>query len=493
MTVRSFDTHPFRLTLLSPLHIGAGDDLDWTRTVLNGDRMVLFDPLRAQLPERALKEMEAAAQKSNAVDAIASLQRVFQTYSKVLVAAGTGYIRLSHEVRKHLGGSVGRNTQRKTGGSAVNTLQIARNAHDVGTGRPYIPGSSLKGALRTAEIARRHKGKHPSPPPGPNRDLRDPSDELLGRFQHSPFSRIMLSDMHATVPVSGFAAHVQNMRRRPGQGVATRAVRPIIEMIPAFVPGLYAGELRTGLSRGANDPVSGVPNVHDLLKTAHQFHVTLFEDFARMVEGGGHRDHSPDWLKAMRALLHHPDLAAAFKGGRAALIRLGKFGSAESKTVEWRSVRNAMARKSGGPERMLHSTTFWLADHGADGGLPLGWVLLELGAAASAPVQTFCAQFAEPHVDDEPPAEAETAANVGPRVIPADGGGNLKALARLEDEALGGRDFLVMLRNLARRSKDWTTEEQQACRQLYWQLLRERVHPSFHRKELDRLLPKSDS
>jgi hypothetical protein len=46
---RIIDFQPLLLTPLAPIHIGSGEELDWTRAVLDGRHMVIFDPLRVQL------------------------------------------------------------------------------------------------------------------------------------------------------------------------------------------------------------------------------------------------------------------------------------------------------------------------------------------------------------------------------------------------------------------------------------------------------------
>jgi hypothetical protein len=81
------------------------------------------------------------------------------------------------------------------------------------------------------------------------------------------------------------------------------------------------------------------------------------------------KNHAPRWwLDAMGEIVKTPNIA---------LIRLGKFATAESKTTRDRNIAVRVA-KNGPPDWRKEGTTFWLAgDDKDDGGIPFGWALLE--------------------------------------------------------------------------------------------------------------------
>jgi CRISPR-associated protein Csm5 len=478
--MQPFTVHPLVLTPLSPIHIGSGVELDWTQAVLDGRRMVLFDPTRATLPDAALRELAKAAVDPQPGNAMIGLQKQFKAHQRALVQAGIGEIALTVAVASRFSKALGTNRQAAQGGPAVvNSLSLARHASD-SANCLYVPGTSLKGALRTAEVARLHAAENPGPHREPNRDQKDPSDLLLGDFSASSFARVMVADFAPRARLAGMAAEVQCTRRRWRKDASNDLVKVVAELIQPFAAGSQMGEIRIAKTRSAQDK-----NVDlcELMRTTHAFHHGLFQESAEILEAE-RRDTNPDWLPRMRELLSAPEAEAAFRDGRAALVRLGKFCSAESKTVAWRSVKNSKAR-DGGPITMLNSTTIWLADLGAQGRLPLGWALLELGDEPSAAVRAFCEAMggiACPSPEPEPPARDT--------IVPdAPDNPRLKDLALLEAGYDQGKPNDMLLERRIRESKAWPAADRLILAQLVAEKARRNSKlPGFKWKELDTLL-----
>lgn len=395
-----FTRYPVTLTPLAPIHIGSGEELDWTRAIPVERELVVFDLLKVELPPQALAEMECAISSSGSGgDAIITLQHLFTAHAGAFQKAASSRLALTEAMARKFRVALGTNVQGGQGGGeqVVNQLALSRHAIVAGDGRPYVPGSSLKGALRTAEVARLDKAGNRNPPPGPRPPTRrletgreiweDPSDDLLGQFQNSPFARVLLSDLMPVAPFHALAAQVRNRRRRRREGIAEQGLPVSVELIPPFLAGAFRGDIRIAGKRGRDDQAA-VPDLAVLMKTTHAFHFGLFQFFAKVLQQEQH-GLPADWLAGVRQLLAEESLAAAIREGRAALVRLGKFCSAESKTVAWRSVRIPQARPPS-PDRVLEPYTIWLAELGAAGNLPLGWALLELADTASPAVHDFC-------------------------------------------------------------------------------------------------------
>lgn len=480
-------THKLVLTPLSPIHIGSGHDLDWTSAVLVGREMLLFDPMRVELPADALKKLGEAANGSDGAKAIQRLQQLMQTHRRAFAQARTGSIALTAGIAQEIAGKAGKNTQRGQGGgeNIVNALQIARCAVNPATEQPMVPGSSLKGALRTAVVANKDaKGDgRPRPPERKNgRDVYpDPSDKLLGSFANSPFSRLFLSDLLPVDGVKSLVAKVANERRRyketSGSGVPVT-----VELIRPFQPGAFRGDIRLGGARGHNDK-SGSLSLAPLLQTTHRFHLDLFAFFSDVLQQ--ERRGLPDgWLEAVQALLAEPVLAKAVQEGRAALVRLGKYCSAESKTVAWRSVRIPQA-KSADQQQVLNPYTIWLADLGAEGKLPLGWALIELADEPSPEVRAFCARFQPP---PEPEPEIPPLPPIGPRIVEDRSTANGKRMGLLEDGYDDGKANDAALENIIKQSKNWPPEDRLILAQLVKEKARSNSKLGFKWKDLDKLL-----
>lgn len=413
--MQPFTVHPVVLTPVSPIHIGSGVELDWTQAVLNDGQLVLFDPLAADLPDAALRGIEKALKERDPGRAMLALQRVFKANAAHLARAGTGRVQLSPCVAAKFGKALGHNVQAAQGGKdkVINEIGLARCAIDPATGCPHVPGTSLKGALRTAVVAAGDgapKEAGPRPPDGyrPNGQpiFKDPSDQYLGTFKTSTFSRLMVSDLAPVAGSPGLAAIVQNWSRRPKGSAPEGKVPVTVELMQPFLAGACRGEIRVGAGRGRHDPVKALPDLKEILGQTHRFHANLFEAFAAHLDQS--LDLMPDWLPRSRALIHA--LAPAVAEGRAALVRLGKYCSAESKTVSWRSVWNHKAKK-----HVLEPSTFWLAELGAHR-LPLGWAILEIGTEPSAPVSAFCEAMAQAGPAGPAPGQQTFRPAVGMRV-----------------------------------------------------------------------------
>lgn len=479
--MQPFTVHPLVLTPLSPIHIGSGVELDWTQAVLDDRRMVLFDPTRATLPDAALTQLAQAAVDPQPGNAMIRLQKLFKTHQRALVQAGIGEIALTEAVASRFSKALGTNKQAAQGGPAVvNSLSLTRHAIDGQANCPYVPGTSLKGALRTAEVARLHGARNPGSHREPNPDRNDPSDSLLGRFSDSSFARVMVADFAPHARLAGIAAEVQCTRRRWREGAQNELVKVTAELIQPFAAGSQMGEIRIGETRRAQDKNV---DLYELMRTTHAFHHSLFQDVGQILEAE-RRGTNPHWLPRMRELLSTPEAMAAFEDGRAALVRLGKFCSAESKTVAWRSIRNSKAR-DGGPATMLNSTTIWLADLGAQGRLPLGWALLELGEQPSPAVRAFCEAMggsASPSSEPEPPARDT--------IVPdAPDNPRLKDLALLEAGYDQGKPNDMLLERRIRESKAWPEADRRILSRLVAEKARRNSKlPGFKWKELDKLL-----
>ncbi|MCS6987684.1 MAG: RAMP superfamily CRISPR-associated protein [Sphingomonadaceae bacterium] len=393
--------HPVVLTPLSPIHIGSGEELDWTRAVPDPARsqLMVFDPLRLTLTDQALNQMEQVIQGGQA-DSVIRLQRILSANFRLLEQGEVGRLDLTQTEYGRIRDRFGRNVQANQpgAGQVANEIAIARHALTP-EGQPYVPGSSLKGALRTAEVARRDgapRGEGPRPVDETTDRGKpvwhDPADRLLGRFADSPFARLFVSDLVPAQRFRGLVAEVRNERRRPVEGRGPKGVPVRVELIPPFIAGALRGDIREHGVRGEKDRDQKFLAVGDLLRTAHAFHLRLFDFFKGELERAD-RNLPPGWLGAVRQLLAEEAVASAIREGRAALVRLGKFCSAESKTVEWRAVRIPQAARTGGQEWVLHPYTLWLADLGAYR-LPLGWALIELADAPCEPVGRFCERWA---------------------------------------------------------------------------------------------------
>jgi CRISPR-associated protein Csm5 len=494
---RFLERHPLCLTALSPIHIGTGEDLDWTSAVLDGDRLVPFDPLAVTLPADALAALARAAEQRSAVHAILDLQKVFRANKDAFVRAAHGAAPfLPPEIAQDISRKIGHNVQRNDPRNAVaSQLRIDRMTATATAGRPLIPGSSLKGALRTAEIARLD-GQGKGEPVRPRGDENGKAvDDLVGAFHNSTFSKLALSDLEATDGQPSLVVVARNVRRKPKERVQGNKGIPVpVEAALPFVAGGFRGDVRILKQRGGGDTTKS-PDILELLRTTHRFHRELFAFFRREIERDPARTYLKSWLDAVAGL------AAGVEDGRAALVRLGKFGSAESKTVAARRVRIPQAKE--GDPFVLHPYTLWLADPGRPSpALPFGWALLEAADEPGAAVRDFCANLAgtwplgrttsrTAAPARKEPAQQTPAVVAANRIIADRSSEHRDRLATLEDQHDKGREYDGILKNYIKQSRHWPVEDRQLLARLVRDKLRSKSRLKPHEwRELDPLLPK---
>jgi CRISPR-associated protein Csm5 len=356
-----FERHALKLIPLSPIHVGTGEPLDWTQSVIdaNGKRILLFDG--ARLPPALQKKVDAYSQKIlvhnvDVVKFIREFQAEMRKSIPDIARAGGEQIAvlpaLSGALNEKTGSGRVNNENRRT---AIQSLQIARCMTEPRSGRAYVPGSSVKGAMRTAWA-----------------DEKDPGIASRARFHEDPFSRVMLEDFQlettsATVVVSGRCAKRSDPTRgRPELSVQVEVIRPGTDTI-----------LEGGIRFRRGDPVAGVVEPLELFKLTHAFHLAHWNAQRSQLE-----PHVAKWWwDAMQALVD--DLAAG-RHPTVALVRLGRYGTAESKTTRRRSIKVRISRTNS--ENRPAGTTFWLADDSGNGGaVPFGWALL-----AAADIESPC-------------------------------------------------------------------------------------------------------
>ncbi len=194
-----------------------------------------------------------------------------------------------------------------------------------------------------------------------------------------------------------------------------------------------------------------------------------------------------DWLDGV------DHLVASVDDGRAALVRIGKFGSAESKTVADRRVRIPQAKA--GNAFVLNPYTLWLADPGTPAyPLPFGWALLELADEPGVAVREFCTNMAAPWTFSEP--SPPTTVVVRPtavvvKIVEDRTGENRERLALLEDEHHAGRDYGRMLENIIKQSASWPEEDRLLLARLVRDKFRAKENIALHKwRDLDKILMK---
>lgn len=148
-------TYRLRLTALSPIHIGTGEDYEPTNFIIDDGYLYEFDEYKfyENLPQ-AQKERFNQIVASNKPDALFQIHALVKNNKQVAIKAATIKVKISNGIAKDYESKTGKAVQNegKSGNSTkiFNQFQIARTAREGNGSEVFIPGSSLKGSISTA-------------------------------------------------------------------------------------------------------------------------------------------------------------------------------------------------------------------------------------------------------------------------------------------------------------------------------------------------------
>ncbi len=355
-----FDTRRFRLRVVTPVHIGSGEDFEPVDYVIHDgqlcliDRDRLIDDLRG---EGLYDEFLEVCSRTGPMALLRIREYIKRAYRDEW---SIGRIPVSSEIARLYEDRVAEAVQSEWGGQRIiNQLLIKRAVTDAWTLTPLIPGSSLKGAMRTAvldEIVTRQPEKahtgalgraaiadHGKKPFLKESVLletqeRDNSDD--------PFRALKVSDFHLTEGGS-FIDVAQNVKdlgeEEGGRGIPVKMqmLQPESELV-----GSITIDRQARVSKFGEDQVMTA----DYLLRALSGHNRRAYAFERDVFG-----------------FSNPELE---QPGGALPIKLGMHTGAFAMSLE--GYREGRVWNQGGKRMMDFQTKTWRCGNGV-----MGWVLLE--------------------------------------------------------------------------------------------------------------------
>ncbi|MDR0578101.1 MAG: type III-A CRISPR-associated RAMP protein Csm5 [Candidatus Accumulibacter sp.] len=382
--------HKIALTPLSPIHIGCGEDFEPTNYVIDAEQKLLygFDPSRVVLPEDSAKELAALGEKGSCLDIQGFFRdnmAHFKPFAHVLMPVANG---IAADYRKNIGRGTAVGAD---GRQIISRLSIERHTHSRDT--PYVPGSSLKGALRTALMDRLNNRQ-----PVTDKDEKKNSTKLArrlldGDFATSPLRLLKVSDLMPGKDLDRSVLYAVNRYKRPKHDRNTgqeKSPKGIVARKECILPGQYRalvgkivvqdlGDKGTMTGEKRNVPRLDLrPRLAQIAKDSNAYHLPrLRAELAGMDETGLV---DPGWKQAVEDLLKS-DLAKRLEERRALLVRLGRYGGAESKTLTQVAEIKIMGKQGQPPRYQPQTTTYWLAAQTADDRkhlIPFGWAILEI-------------------------------------------------------------------------------------------------------------------
>lgn len=283
---------------------------------------------------------------------------------------------------------------------------------------PYIPGSTLKGAIRGALVDIINKEQPPSIRLSSNFDpseLRTDKEEqrLLDYkgIDDDPFRFLLVGDAVKAgdnpVELDYWLVNRLRLASKAGKEQNTNLQLAPVECIAPLQSAVMRLELRL-----KSEPEPGcikkpelkaiLTDFANLAKMVNQITLPGFlTELAWLEQNNIATEYAyvpqHSWISAMRALLQNENIKQQLIQGQAMLLRVGKYGGAISKTVRgWRHIKR-MASKGEKPTYHPEVMTQCLAlpkDKAITQGLPFGWILLQ--ESHCKPPTELLATLAEP-------------------------------------------------------------------------------------------------
>ncbi len=387
-------TYRLALTPLSPIHIGCGEDFEPTNYVIDDGVLYGFDPSRAVLTDLQKGKLMDAANKAS----LLAIQRFFKDNAKSFMAQADVLIPVSKGVAEVYDRSVGRATNIEASGNQVfNRLFIERTIHTGRLSQPYIPGSSLKGAIRTAMLDALNREQRVMR----NEDVE--SRLFKGDFGTSPLRLLKVADlMPVYEPARRILFAVNRKKARivkdgqelPPKGIAARKECILQGQYRLFVADVVLPSLDPHQDNKTTPaPELRPTDLKHIAKQSNTYNLTRLRRELTVLDGRGFVN--PAWKTSIEGLLAG-DLGKKLASGDAFLIRLGRYGGAESKTLSGEGVAQIKIMQGKGQPAITQSTTktVWLAaeyEQDQKHLLPFGWAVVEIDPQADAPqLKAWC-------------------------------------------------------------------------------------------------------
>ncbi|MEA3642574.1 MAG: RAMP superfamily CRISPR-associated protein [Lamprobacter sp.] len=400
MSEQRHAVHQLAITALAPVHIGTGQDLEPTGYVIDGEDLYLFSPeaaLRA-LPATAREELTKVLGAAPTVQLIKQVQAFFHRNSEALIAEAEHAMPVLPSIAAEYQQRVGKTAQREDNGrEIINQLAIARTYTDAASGRPILPGSSLKGAIRTALLDLVNDGASLQHRRESNRDLQQRLFNYA-QFDCDPMRLVQIGDARDLSPMETYATEVRyavNRKRqqvigKDGHEIESQAekqnLRQVLECVPPLRPQAFIGQLGiqdvAGLASPKLPDASLRWSFADIAAACNRLYRPIFEREVLELRSRGYL--SADWIDTLQQLL--TDRQSALEANQAFLLRVGRHSGAESVTLD--GVRGIRINMGKDPEtrRTRYETlsttkTVWLAVGDIQQRtemLPFGWVLVEV-------------------------------------------------------------------------------------------------------------------
>lgn len=369
------------ISTLSPIHIGCNEVFEPSNFVIHDGLLHALDPadLAESLSDKDRKQLATLADQREPIGAI---QRFFRDRAEHFAGLARHQVAVAAAIVSEYELNAGKATQRGPAGEATyNVFPIARTAYRPIDNTPYLPGSSLKGSIRTAWL--NHLNRGAALTSTDRADRKNPArllqERLLGytagKFENDPFRHLGLADAHpeddTTPPPTRVLYAISKKKRLPREGERSAPeLKIFLETIPDALPAAFFGELR----------LTGKIAWNELCDACNSFYRPQLDAEIDHAVLGALLD--ADWKKLIHGLLGN-ELDELIQARQGFLLRVGRHSGAESVTLDGlRDIKILGPRIDGKQTFDFRSNTTEkrfasLTKAGTDGLLPFGWIWVD--------------------------------------------------------------------------------------------------------------------
>jgi CRISPR-associated protein Csm5 len=358
MNIPAQTTIHFLLRTDSPIHIGSYEVYEPTGFVVDdrNNQLISFDAADfiGMLDSEALAEFSAICQKGTAQ----SLIEIYQFMNRHKDLADGTPVEVSAAFVAHFQETLALRGERNIVQN-LNKYKIKRTAFHPHGGTPYIPGSSIKGSVRTAVLNSRNRKQ--SVPRYQKNDSKKMEENLVGgSFATDPFRLVKVADFSPVGEMKRRIVYGVNRKKKPSKFEA-RGPEQIFEVL--CEDSVFIGSM-TLLAVPPNAGIRKPVDKKELLAALRQF----FGDEKKREDGE---------LQAAGIVPISLELSE-----NQFPLRIGFHSGAECVTVEGHRQIKIMKGAGQSPDIGKAATTFWLAANSKDATnqtvRPLGWAILEV-------------------------------------------------------------------------------------------------------------------
>ena len=347
-----------RLHTLSPIHIGSGEEYDFTNFVIddNSCRLIEFDPAEfvGRLQDKEKAELNSICEEGS-VESILKLYRFIYSKRNIVYGKEVGISKDVVERYKRI-----LNMSYDEFRKELNRFYIRKTVVNPNTLEPYIPGSSIKGSMRTAYLNRLAKERNISLDKEQGdkkkmcRILENSLLDINDGFHKDPFRLLKISDFTPVRDVRRRIIYEVNIRKEGGRYRMPLPVEVIIQ------DAVFEGSIRV-MYRWPDCEIRQPIRFDSLVESMRSFYGKVLDEENRVLKRLGISPVIP------------------LNRGKGFLMRIGRHSGAEAVTIE--GYRSIKIKGRGSPSK--RATTIWLASESRNprngrGLKPFGWVWIEL-------------------------------------------------------------------------------------------------------------------